>query len=791
MKLTFLQAPQALTKSYVRKADGSIVKSSYPNVYEVTTIEEEAHDLADMERLLKRHAALGHCLLKGNPTRRLNMESRAGSTDSNADTDWIVFDIDGLKDVASIEAFLKAVRIEDVSYIVQFSASYGIENFDLRAHVYMRLDKPMPAMLVKQWLIGLNHSVSVLRDAMTLTRTGNAIRWPLDISACQNDKLLYIAPPVLKGIKDPFGSGTLKTLGRIAHIRRAHATLSVPTAINSTAQNRALSDKRIAELRAILGYPARKTSYRMHGNTEVMNKPDACLVSSVKTERGFVYFNLNGGDSWGYYHPENNPEFIHNFKGEPSYVTRELLPEYWQSLTSQAVRTSSLGITYLAFCDRKTGLYWRGTYDCARDELDLNLARNETQVRHFAKQHGMPLGDFIPEWDLLFDPHAATATRVDATKKIVNLFQPTRYMLNQGTKKIKTCPPTIRKIIHHALGSSSETTERFMNWLAYILQRRDRARTAWIMHGVPGTGKGILMNKILRPLFGQSQTAARRADDLNEPYNAYLEQCFIVFVDEIEARALINERGVMSNLKNFITEQFITVRAMYAAAHEVRNYTSWLFASNKTDPVIIERDDRRFNTGIYQTVKLAITDHEIDTLVPAELQAFHDYLAQYAVDALAATTPAESLERNNMISMSQSSIDTVGSHLIEGNFEFFVDLLPTTSAYQSNALEFNKVENYTDVLKNIIARTRPDGTCNISRDELRTMFQYAIGNIPESPNKFTSLLKYHRMHTTKVWVDNKAVYGLQTTWKDAAGFNAYSALLNPHAATPARLKAVK
>ncbi len=67
----------------------------------------------------------------------------------------------------------------------------------------MLLDKPYAAPLIKQWLVQKNHEVPLLNASMTLTKTGNALTWPLDISACQNDKLIYIAPPVLKGIKDP------------------------------------------------------------------------------------------------------------------------------------------------------------------------------------------------------------------------------------------------------------------------------------------------------------------------------------------------------------------------------------------------------------------------------------------------------------------------------------------------------------------------------------------------------------------------------------------------------------
>ena len=785
MQLTFLKAPIPLTKSFSKKADGTISKTSYPNVYEVTSITEDAIDLRHMEQLLKKHALLGHCLVKGNPTRSLNCESRAGTTDSNALTEWIVLDVDGIPNVSSIDDFLKALHFEDVSYVVQWSASYGIENKELRAHVFMRLDKPLAAPLIKQWLIQLNHTVSMLRDAMGLTKTGNAISWPLDISACQNDKLLYIAPPLLKGIKDPV-KGT-----RINYVRKLKETLSAASAttINSTAQNRALTDKRINEIRSALGYPSRKTTYKMHGNVEVMVKPDSCIVSDMKIERGFVYFNLNGGDSWGYYHAEDNPDYIHNFKGEPAYVTKDLLPEYWQSLTQQSVRVSSQGVTYLAFCDRKTGAYWRGTHDGQTDTLELYQAKNETQVRHFAKQYGMPLGDYITEWDLTFDPH--DNVRVDADNKTVNMFQPTTYM-QAPTKKQSTCPKTIYKVIHHALGSDPKVTAHFMNWVAYILQRRDRAKTAWVLHGTQGTGKGILANRIIRPLFGINQTAMRRMEEFNEPYNGFMEKCFIVFVDEMQAKALMNERGVMAKLFNFITEENITVRAMHMASYEIRNYTNWIFASNKSDPVAIDKEDRRFNVGVYQPNKLVISQKELEDLLPKELQAFHDYLMTLAVDEVAAGTPIESADRDNMISISESSIDTVGSALLEGNFGFFVDLLPTTDAHQSNVMEYNKVTNYIDVLKSILERTKDDGSCNISRDELRPMFEYAIGGIPSSPNKFTSLLKHHRVHLTKVRID-KPVYGMRVDWKDIKQFPEYAQSISPAklVVKPTKLKAVR
>jgi hypothetical protein len=777
MQLTFLQASMSLTKSFIKKPDNSITKQPYPNAYEFTSHTEQCRDLKQMTDLLRAHAALGHCLLKGEITRLLNSESRAGSTESSAETDWVCLDIDGVKST-TLDDLLSSLGMGDVSYIVQWSASYLIENKDLRCHLFMQLDKRMPAPLLKQWLIHLNHSVSLLSSNMRLTKTGNSLSWALDVTACQNDKLLYIAAPVLKGLKDPLGKTP-----RIEYVRKAHDTLIIAQSALSSHSNVESTHKRINELRVANGLPARKMTYKVHGADRILISPDSSIVTGTKIERGYVYFNLNGGDSWGYYHPEDNPEFIRNFKDEPVYLTKDLLPEYWKQLTEQAVRTSSEGVTYLVFCDPKTSAYWRGTHDAQTDVLDLHIAKNETQIRHFAKQYGFPLGDFIPEWDVTFDPH--DNVRVDVEHRSINTFEPTIYM--QATpKKVSKCPPMIFKVMHHALGGDDAITAHFVNWLAYIVQFRDRTKTAWIMHGRTGTGKGVLMNNVIRPLLGTKQTAARRVEDLNESYNAYLEKCFVVYVDEIEAKALVNERGVMAKLKNFITEQSITVRQMYQAAHEVRNYSNWIFASNRSDPVTIDREDRRFNVGKYQPEMLKLEDADFET-IESELQAFYDYLAAYPVDALLASTPIDSEDRNNMISISESSVDTVGSALLNGNFEFFIDQLPTTDKYRGNAQEFNRVENYIDTLTSILKRASADGVegkSNISRDELRVLFDYCVGNVPTTPNKFTSMLKHHRIHTTKVWVEGKAAYGIKTVWHDIARFAEYELLLNPPPPAP-------
>jgi hypothetical protein len=773
-QLHFLESPVALTKTFAKRGS-EIVKTPYPFVWEFTSIDEQVTSLADFMARLKTHAQQGHCLLKGSINKPLVNESRAGSTSTNDMTEWAVLDLDGIT-AKSVDEVLDAIGLKDTSYILQWSAGYGIENKELRAHLFFLLDRPVMAPLLKQWLIHLNHATPMLSQSFALTRTGCALKWPLDISACQNDKLLYIAPPMLKGIPDPVKADRIKL------VKKANDRLKIAGSFSAD-RNKVMTDKKVAELREATNLPKRAFKYKMQGSQEIMLKPGEATITEMKAERGFVYFNLNGGDSWAYYHPESNPEFILNFKGEPAYLTKELLPEYWSDLMSRSANVATVlsdGKMHMAFCDKRTSSYFIGEYIPADDSLEVFPAKNATQVRDYAKQVGLPIGDFIPVWDLRFDPH--DNVRVDPGNKVINTFNPSPYAKAVAVKR--TAPPkTILKVITHALGHpQQEVVDHFMNWCAYIVQKRDRTKTAWVLHGVEGTGKGILCNNILRPILGMSNTTARRMEELGEIYNHYMKNSLLVVVDEVQTSALQNERGVMAKIRNFIADPMVPIRAMYSNGVEFPNYSNWIFNSNMPDPVSIPKNDRRHNVGKYQTQRLVITQKEIDQ-IERELQHFHDFLLYYPLDEEKASQIIITPDRETMISISETSIDTVASHLLEGDFEFFMDQMP--AGVVGNSTDWKRqarIDDYRELLRAFIFRTQQathprNIGCSISREELQSLFDFVIGSMPNTPNKFTSLLKHHRIHMSKVWLDNKSVAGIKVIWKDDAHFPKYLAQL--------------
>lgn len=759
MKIHFLSSDKPLTKSFTKNKNGSYTKQSFLHAYHVSSHEEEVNNLTEFTQALRAHAKKGHCLVKGALNRVLKNESRAGSTDAFGQTRWICLDVDGLKDTTPDELML-ALGMGNISYIVQWSSSHSITSTNLRCHLFVVLDRPVAAPIIKQWLIQQNLSVELLSKNIKLSPSGMHLSWPLDVTACQNDKLIYIAPPECTNFRDP-----LPPAKRIELIKKDSDLFIFPEYTATSEKNRSDTETLINMLRQNAGMPKRKFTTKQTHGVEVLQKSEGQVLTGIKRERGFVYFNLNGGDSWAYYHPEDNPYVIFNFKGEPNYLTKELLPEYWAELSAQGVRNSDEAATvksWLAVTDARSGAYLKVTHTSGTgiDQIDMQVARSEKQLRDFAAQYGIPLGDYIPEWNIIFDPN--NDVRVDHATKTINLFCPTPYMLAEH-KSNATCPPKIQYIINHVLNYEEETIKHFMNWLAYIVQRRGRTQTAWVLQGTQGTGKGTLMNHIIRPMLGLNQTTVRVLHELNEIYNPWMKNSFVVFIDEFEVKALNNENAIVARLKSYITEPVIAIRDLYQTPVDIQNYTNWILASNKPANIHVDRGDRRFNIGKFQSEKIELVEEDFD-IIASELQQFYDFLMAWPLDTRAARTPVHTEERENMMATTETGAEIVSHALQDGNIDFFLEQLPTDDNWRADPIRSTEVHQYRSALYSILKRTST-GISRVTRDELYTLYEYTVGNVPSSPNKFSSYLRHHRIFIKRsIRVNNRVVMGIEVQW---------------------------
>jgi hypothetical protein len=760
MEIVFLSAEVPLTKTYRQRRD-RIEKTSYPLVDCFTSHTEQVDTISDFFTAIGKHAALGHCLLKGTITAALVDESRAGATDRNGHTEWVCLDVDGV-DIESPDDFMNALGLGNLSYIVQYSSSHGISDDLLHCHIFVMLEKPFSAPLLKQWLIDVNFNVPLLNAQFSLSPSQNFLSWPLDITTCQNDKLLYIAPPILVGIEDPLGPD------RFQLVRKKSDRLRLPANISSVSANRQRIDEKINELRLGLQLPKRKASkYSNAGPIEYQTNPDQCTVTGIKQDRGYVYLNLNGGDSWGYYHPEDRFDFIYNFKGEPTYRTKDLIPDYWNDCAKEVERQEDAGVitTHFAFRDFNSAKYYNGYYDPQNREVYIAQAASEKQLNDYMSANGRVMPPAVPIWCMEFLPNEPFVIRKCPDKRgwsaQLNTFTPSIY-LQQEPKKTAKIPPIIERVIRHALGGSDMVFDAFINWLAVAVQDRKAIGTAWLLSGIPGTGKGLLCHKILKPMMGHNYVVQRRMDELDDKFNDYLEECLFFFVDEVELPEMKNSNVIEAKIKNLITEETISLRGMHRASRTVPNHVNWILSSNMSDPLTITNSDRRFNVADYQPQKLKITEAEI-AQIEKELQSFCDYLRVFKANRDKAREVILTAQRERLIHISTTTIDLAAQAVLTGNLQYFFDELPTGNVKYINPRQQMKLGLYKEVLGDIL---REPNVGAIGRDALHVLFDYLIPESPTSGNKFTSMLKHHGLHVSPCRVAGSAgiVRGVPTQW---------------------------
>lgn len=806
IELTFLSSNLPLAKAFSRAPDGALIKHSYPHTRFFSTHPLCVRNLAEAVPSLQSNAEKGYCLLKGSTIKPLVNEPRAGSTLASAPTNWICLDLDH-SDFQSTDDFLAAIGCAGVSHIVQFSASYGIElDRGLTAHIFVELDQPVDPNVLKRWLMQLNLTTPALAQRLELSASNMALRWALDITTCQNDKLLYIAPPQL-------GAGVASTFTgeRISYHAEQEAVLAAPDGLWSEQQLTQQVHARINLLRAAKGLPPRDYETRLSRphSTMVLHRPDVCMVTGVRQARGYTYLNLNGGDSFAYWHPDEDASVISNFKGEPAYLTKELVPEYYaawvaarrtqllakkearaaeqqlqamqeeeQAAKKEALHTTGHLGNVLVFRDFATATYYNGTWD--GQELVLAQAKNETQLQHFLLERGLPEIDFVPTWNMVFAPN--DLTRVDVAQRRINLWTPTQYQ--QLEPRANDQWPTIARLIDSAVAHDPAIRNHWLNWWNCVFQLRTTTCVGWILHGMQGTGKGVLINHVLAPLLGRQFVTIKRMEELEDRFNDFLENTLLVVVDEAQISDSPRSKMIISNLKNQITEPTINLRAMRQAARSVRNHTNWLFLSNMPDPITIDNTDRRFNVGEFRQEPLLLEIEDINRIAE-ELPHFAAHLLSMEPNLQLARTILHTEERTRIIQTSRTSLELVADALQKGNLELFWEELPDPSSRELLGLGQQLM---FDAYVKLITAAIQGNKNRFTRDELRVLFEFLCGDMPRTPMKFTQLLRHRNIVLRPMWLNDKTVRAFEVHWK--ADANWLAARRAEIAAGPTKLKAV-
>jgi hypothetical protein len=758
MDVTFLKAQMPLQKKFDEAG-----KHSYPSAFEFTSFTLPVASLKDLHFLIVKQAALGNCLLKGVVTRDLDHESRAGSTNRDAKTRWICLDIDGIENIKSAKEFLKKLGLDKYSYILQWSSSSflkkdGVIDQSFNAHIFMQLDEDVSPHTLKWWLKAKN--IECFPDSLQLTAAKMSLRWGLDITTCQNDKLLYIAPPtVLPPYEDTLPSAEARITYHPAEKPENDVIPVQVLGLNALDHEKikAQEIKIINELRIAQGMDKKRaTSFAMKGsNVEYLPNPGKVDITDIKEDRGFVYFNFNGGDSWAYYHPQDNIDYIYNFKGEPTYKTEELIPGYYREKTKLLGIEKAGGRIPVGFRGLQDGALYNGFYDTQKDHIELYGARSHQHVLLFLKEYNIEL-ESLPTYRMLHEPQYE-GPRINLENKEINLYVASTLEKNCTPDTNPT--PIIDRILEHVLGK--ENVAHFMNWIAFIVQYKEASGTGWVWHGSQGTGKGILYNKVLQYLVGVQNAIQVRTANFEDSYNGFLEAKSLVAIDEVDIPESRREKTIAADIKNYMTEPTISIRKMYSNVYTVTNRANFLLMSNKRNPVPVEMSDRRFNIADYQPHPLQITTEEIEQ-IDTELNALMYQLLCYPVDRRQAQTAKMTTAKVDMQALSETSVDEIANALTQGKADVLLNYCEDPSGILDIDMKL-LVGRYNELVKEVIC----EGRDRFTRADIAVIFKATVGKIPDTPAKFTKYLKHHGINVGLNKIDGKPARGsLVVNWKN-------------------------
>lgn len=772
MQLTFLQAEEPLTKKYTKREDGGYDSESYPMLFRVTSHVEDVETIDDFAAALRKHAELGHCLHTGSLDRRLENESRKGHHDKDEERAWIVLDLDGLKNFTSVESFIAALpeSFHDTSYIVQHSPSSGIKP-GIRAHVFFMLDRPEHMADIKNWAIQTNLVTEKLRDEVTLTAKDFALSYPLDKIANDNGRVVYITAPECVGFEDPVSE-------RISVVRKDNDLLRHNFRGN-VADVKKLERDHIDKLRADKGLKKHrhKTYYDVDKNGNEYLKRDLTEPGRVrpvaKDTDNIMRCNLDDGDSEAYFYYINAPRLLRNHKGEPNLLMEKLDPKYFKEVAMPAAR-DKWEEGKLAFCFRnRDDDRWYVGSRVGNEIIDQphpigTEAKIEGWYRQTSPGVPAPKADEIDTWEMKFDPELEHQWNPE--KRIFNTWRKSEIMSGATYRSLP--PPIITRIIGHVTGGPEEY-HKFINWLAYIYQNRAKTGTAWILHGVQGTGKGLLIDRILSPILGEDYVVKQQSRNLKAEFNGFLEKALIVNLDEFDLQDAGREyNAVMQALKMWITDKRFNIRRMHTESKQMENFSNFILTTNSQNGMPIPEGDRRFSFGLRQEKKLKITPEEVEA-ISTELHDFASYLKGYEVDKLLAHTAHENTAKERAAELSLNTTEEFASAIAKGDIQFFIDI-----ADQDNHDDFATAGNAKRTIKKWVDDAKQDEVTKSSVPELLDFYKLWTGNSKTTVAKLRKIFEHKQLYAKRIRLpDGKRPWGYEIEWRlsdeDRAGLGAH------------------
>lgn len=304
----------------------------------------------------------------------------------------------------------------------------------------------------------------------------------------------------------------------------------------------------------------------------------------------------------------------------------------------------------------------------------------------------------------------------------LNMFTPSKYMrIADETKTEDRITeldwdkyPAVRLLLGNVFGDDEEGVMYFVNWLSTIINTRKKTKTAIVLKGAQGAGKGVLFDHVISRAVGEKYCTTISNEELRSDFNDHLDSKLFVAFNEVKAD--FNERStIYERLKAYVTDDKIIINGKYRAAVQQAQHFNCIVFSNHEIPLQIEWSDRRysvFETSLYKLPEVVekeygddVTMSEfIERILPPEVDEFLSDVARFRYDITAAMTAKASAAKKRIQESTTTAIIKLISHMREKNVEWLVEeLTPLIEARQKTIGaedDHNKLEQLVEEVQN-------------------------------------------------------------------------------------------
>jgi Family of unknown function (DUF5906) len=409
------------------------------------------------------------------------------------------------------------------------------------------------------------------------------------------------------------------------------------------------------------------------------------------------------------------------------------------------------GVELIIFRHHETDTTHAGLYNPETDRFlpDFPLApiKGRDSIANICAQAGKPpIGPAaIPPGTFEFLPGSARQVTKTAVGYLVNTW--TVPDARGRAVASDAVPPTVHKLLMHVLGGDKAVYEHFLNWLAVAYQTNDRTGTAWVIAGHTGTGKGLLFQEIITPLFGFRYCKSLKVKDLESRFNGWLSNCLMADIVEADVTGS-QAKDVEASLRHYITDSPVRVEDKFQHAREVPNFCNVIITSNKFRPLRVPEGDRRFNVSPRQETPLskanwlgARTGDALLEMIRSELHPFAGYLGACKIDVAQARRPMDTEQREMTIENSATTAERIGRAIKIGDLDWFLEEFWTAT----EGVDLLQQRRNTDAMRHVLlsaareanlAGARRVQTSNVPAHHLCTLHNFLTPeNLHKDPNE--------------------------------------------------------